>query len=113
MAKKIKKTAAEIANELLEVRRLKNDLIKQDKTLSEALKKAIGKGEQQDVYKIRTDYALGVTDVNLALPWAIQHNCVKVDVPAADSWIKNNRHAMPEGFAIIEVEKLVEVKDDK
>lgn len=104
-----KRTAAEIASELLVIRHQKNELIKADKDLSDELRKRIKKGEVQDAYKIRTDYALDISDVTLATNWAREHQCVKVDVPAVDSWIKNNRHSIPEGFTLVEKEKLVEI----
>ncbi len=104
-----KKTAAEIASELLTIRHQKNELLQLDKVLSAELKKRIKKGEIQDAYKIRTDYELDITDDVEARAWAHEHQCLKVDVPAVDQWVKNNRHAIPQGFALVEKEKLVEV----
>lgn len=104
-----KRTASEIASELLVIRHQKNELIKADKDLSDELRKRIKKGEVQNAYQIRTDYALGITDETLAITWSIAHGLVKVDVPAVDSWIKNNRHSIPQGFALVEKEKLVEI----
>lgn len=106
-----KQTAEEIAYELSEVRRVKNELIKTDKLLTDELKKRIKEGESQNYYKIRTDFALDIIDESLAIAWAIEHECTRVDVPAVDQWVKNHRHAIPQGFSLVEKEKLVEVKE--
>lgn len=108
---KIKRTAAEIAAELLVVRHQKNELLQLDKELSTELRKRIKRGEAQDTYQIRVDYALDVTDNNLAFEFAHANNLMKVDIPAVDQWVKNNRHSIPQGFSLVEKEKLVEVKE--
>ncbi len=108
---KAKQTAEEIAAELYDIRTQKNELLKRDKELSLELKKRIKKGEDQNYYQIRTDYAIDIADDEAALRFALSEKLVKVDVPAVDNWIKNNRHAIPEGFALVEKEKLVEIKE--
>lgn len=108
---KNKRTAAEIASELLVIRHQKNELIKADKDLSDELRNRIKKGEYQDAYRIRIDHALDVTDAQPAYVWAMANNCVKIDIPAVDQWVKNNRHSIPQGFSLVEKEKLVEVTE--
>lgn len=111
--KKIERSASDIAYDLLEVRGQINELRRVDKALSEDLKERIHKGETQEYYKLRKDFSLAVADQEKAFKFASEIGCVKVDVPSVDKYLKSQRAAIPEGFALKETEKLVEVKDNE
>lgn len=110
---KIEKSAADIAYELLEVRGQMNALKPVEKALSDELRKRITAGEQQEYYMLRTDYTLAITDKEKAYTFASANNCVKIDTGLVDKYIKSNRIALPEGYALKASEKLVEVKEDR
>lgn len=109
--KEIDKSASGIAYELLEVRSQINELKRVDRVLSEELRTRIRSGETQDTYTLRKDLQLAIADQGVAYAWAQENSCLKVDVPSVDKFLKGGRMAVPPGFGLREVEKLIEVKE--
>lgn len=107
-AKKVEQSAVSVALELLDVRQQINELKRVDKILSEELRTRIHSGEKQGTYTLRKDFQLAIADQEKAYKWAESNSCLKIDVSSVDKLLKQSRSAVPEGFGIREVEKLVE-----
>lgn len=111
--KKEEPSATTVATQLLEVRSQINLWKKDEKVLTDTLKTLIHAGEKQDTYMIRKDLMLAISDSVVAQTWAAEHGCLKIDVPAVDRFLKSNRVAIPAGFGLKEMEKLVEVRENE
>lgn len=106
-----KVNAGDIAMKLLEKRQEINLLKKDEKDLTDTLKTLIRNGEKQDIYQLRPDNQLAISDAEKAYSFALEHNLLKVDISSVDKFLKSQRAAVPPGFGIKVVEKLVEISD--
>lgn len=112
MAKKTKtpeRDSLDIAQELLEIRQLKNKLIAQDKSLTDMLKARLKEGDEgQDLFELQHSPTLSITDPKLALAWAQKNypHIVTVDMKSARA-ILQREFKLPEGFEVIENYRLV------
>lgn len=115
MAKKTKKkeelSTYDLAVELHEVRRSKNELLAVEKKLSAQLKARIKEGDKsQDIFAIETARTLKITDREKAVAWAQEKyaHIITVDTKAAKT-ILSREFSLPDGFAIEDTERLVVV----
>lgn len=106
-----KVNAAEMAMKLLEMRQEINILKRDEKDLTELLKAMIRTGAKQSTYQLRPDNQLAISDAEKAYTFALEHNLLKVDISSVDKYLKAQRAAVPPGFGIKVVEKLVEIKE--
>ncbi len=116
MAKKTKKTevldARDIATELYEVRRAKNELLQEEKKLSTQLKTLLKEGDDsQDLFEITIARSISITDNEKAVKWAEAKypHILTVDTKAAKAILQRALTPLPDGFEVKETERLTQV----
>jgi len=120
MARKTKKIherdTLDIAQELLALRRQKNDAAAVERVLADELKRRLKEGDaSQNLFEIDIARTLKITDRDKAVAWAQAKypHIITVDAKAART-ILQREFSLPDGFTVSESERLVQVgeKDD-
>lgn len=108
MAKKKIQSVQDIANELLEVRLEKAELLTKDKLLSKALKEHPD-FKQQDMFKIESAVSVVVKDMEVALEWAEENapQIITIDTARAKKLFATNM-SIPTGFDTKLTDRLVQ-----
>ncbi len=116
MAKKTKKIevldAREIATELFEIRREKNELLAVEKKLATQLKGLLKDGDDtQDLFEITIARSISIVDNEKAVKWAQKTypHILTVDTKAAKMILQRALTPLPDGFEIKETERLTQV----
>ncbi len=111
-APKEEPSAYEIATQLADVRREKNNLLDAEKHLTAKLKVLLKDGDDsQDLFEITIARSIAIVDAAKAVAWAQAKypHILTVDTKAVKTILQRELSPLPEGFALKETERLTQV----